>query len=190
MKPRVGGTTQWGGEEIVWTGGSNIPSQVNKEPTAMNCYRPRDFKNAQAVEDKINKGLGEEQWLYTADEINKIGSEKLLLTTWIEAIKRSIEECGMDSVFRMPSTGKGEQLDNTVKELYLLVEWGSVMSDRELLKTWVAWLLSTGDTHDSYNLRSSFKKIHASLSPSMQREVSKTAKATTTEPELLMIVLS
>ena len=106
--PRVGGTKQWGGDNIVWTGGSNIPSQANQEPTAMNCYRPQDFKNAQSVEDKINKGLGEEQLLYTADEINKVGNEKLLLTTWIEALKRSLEECGMDSVFRMPTTGNGE----------------------------------------------------------------------------------
>ena len=96
----------------------------------------------------------------------------------------------MDSVFRMPTTGTGDQLNNTIKELYLLVDWGSVMSDRELLKKWVKWLVDSGDTHDVYNLRRSFKKIHASLSPSMQREVSKTVKAATTGPELLMIVLS
>ena len=189
-KPRVGGTSKWGGEDIVWTGGSNIPSQVNKEPTAMNCYRPSDFKSAQSIDEKICKGLGEEQLLYTADEVNKVGNEKLLLTTWIEALKRFLEECGMDTVFRMPATGNGDGLNDTIKELYLLVDWGTVMSDRELLKTWITWLNNTGDTQDVYNLRRSFKKIHASLSPSMQREVAKTVKATTTGPELLMIVLS
>ena len=127
--PRVGGVAS----NEIWTGGSNINPAAG--PVTMSCFRPSAFKEALSIERTCVEGLAEERRLGTPDEIEK-DSDGISLMTWIRQIRSKIEECGMDTVFRIvkpPSTPPTER--------YVLDEWGSLTMPE--IAAWITMLRTT-----------------------------------------------
>ena len=129
-KLRVGGLSAHGSYIIPWTGGSNIASLAIKQPASLLAHRPEDFKNARSTKSSLKEGLDEPMWLFPADDINKAGSGKITLMSWMELVCREIEEQGMDTVFLVPDTGSGENLNETNKESSLVSQWGDLTTDQ------------------------------------------------------------
>lgn len=168
--PRVGGTKLYGSVAVPWTGGSNIPTKGVREPTSLQAHRPTEFRAAKQNEDTLKRGLDDEACLYPADAICKVGSGKSSLLTWLDNVRRELEERGMDTQFRVPASCTGRGLIEGDKERYLFEDWGTV--DREDVTMWVNWLLTYGDSYDRYNLKMSFRMIQASISTQMWGKVS------------------
>ena len=119
VSARNGGTSIHGKDTIPWTGGSNIPSSSRAHPASRLALRPEDFKSAKSTEASLKQGADEAMWLFPADDINKVGSNKISLMSWMELIRRDMVEPGMDTVFCIPKTGTGDNLDDSVMESYL-----------------------------------------------------------------------
>jgi hypothetical protein len=187
VSPRVGGTSIHGKDIIPWTGGSNIPSSSRNHPASLLALRPEDFKSAKSTEASLKQGADEAMWLFPADDINKVGSNKISLMSWMELIRREMEERGMDTVFRIPKTGTGDNLDDSVLESYLFSHWGEVSSGQ--VRSWVSWLSAHGDYFDKYNLTLSFKMIQSSISIDMWRKIEKTLSPNPSGPELLTLII-
>ena len=128
LRPRIGGILS----NMAWTGGSNNPDKKLSRPKTIFSRRPDDFRGASKIEETCKEGLKEDRRL-------EIGSKsQVSLTTWIGLMKTFIEDCGMDTVFRV--------WDGT-NEVYLLEDWGS--SKNELVSKWVQDLRVNGvDTSD------------------------------------------
>ena len=110
IKPRVGGLSSHGAYTIPWIGGSNIKALAMKQPASLLSHQQEDFKNARSTESSLKEGLDEQMWLFPVDDINKAGSGKITLMSWMELICHEIKERGMDTVFLIPDTGSGENL--------------------------------------------------------------------------------
>ena len=103
------------GETFAWTGGGLIATMRRTKPQSMKAYRPQDFKPLSKMETTCQEGLSASHRLSTPDKIST-DATAVSFQTWIERLKASLEEKGMDSVFRM-ETGAGQ-------EHYLLDEFG------------------------------------------------------------------
>jgi hypothetical protein len=171
VKPRIGGLSIHGKDTLPWTGGSNIPTKHRTQPASLLALCPEDFKSAKSTEASLKNGVDEAMWLFPADDINKVGSNKISLMSWMELIRREMEERGMDTVFRIPKTGNGVNLDDTVLETYLFSQWGELSAGQ--VKSWVSWLQTSGDCFDQYNLTLSFKMIQSSISIDMWQKARK-----------------
>jgi hypothetical protein len=110
IKPRVGGLSSHGAYTIPWIGGSNIKALAMKQPASLLTHQQEDFKNARSTESSLKEGLDEQMWLFPVDDINKAGSGKITLMSWMELICHEIKERGMDTIFLIPDTGSGENL--------------------------------------------------------------------------------
>ena len=185
--PRIGGISTYGKDEIPWTGGSNIPSMHRNQPSSLLALRPEDFKSAKSTETSLKQGVDEAMWLFPSDDINKVGSHKVSLMSWMELIRREMEERGMDTVFRIPKTGTGDNLDDSIQESYLFSHWGEISSGQ--VRAWVSWLLAHGDHFDKYNLTLSFKMLQSSISIDMWRKIEKSLSPTPSGPELLTLII-
>jgi hypothetical protein len=187
VSPRIGGTSIHGKDILPWTGGSNIPSRNRTQPASLLALRPEDFKSAKSTEASLKQGADEAMWLFPADDINKVGSNKISLMSWMELIRHEMEERGMDTVFRIPKTGTGDNFDDSVPESYLFSHWGELSSGQ--VRSWVSWLHADGDYFDNYNLTLSFKMIQSSISIDMWRKIKKSLSSKPSGPELLTLII-
>jgi hypothetical protein len=110
--PRLGGGTD---KYTWWTGGSNLKPRTRR--ASIYACRPEDFRALEKVEYYIRNGVKEEDRLGLPTE----KAYKTTLTEWIATVKSHVENCGMDSVFRLFLDG--------VHEHYLFDEWGEVTMD-------------------------------------------------------------
>ena len=155
-------------------------------PKTINARRPETFRDASNVEKACTKGLNPE---YTLALEQKKG--KITLTSWVEKIREYIEDCGMDTVFRIWDA-------KTEKEIYLLKEWGEA-ADMTRAKEWTDQLrkgltTKTGTKLDACewdhdNLNWSKKGILASIDLEMQEMVEKDLRFGASGVEVLSAVI-
>ena len=128
--PRIGGGTD---EKTWWTGGSNIPAQKLKKPKSLMARRPTTFRDAEKVELHCQSGLKEANLLGLMDEKTKY---TISLTEWVKDIQKKLEDCGMDTVFRI--------YDHTqvTREKYIITHWGTITMEE--VKAWLKCLTETG----------------------------------------------
>ena len=129
LKPRVGGGTD---SDTWWTGGSNVPAQRRSKPKTNLARRPTDFRNSERIESACRKGLSEEKRLKMPGEPN----QTVTLSYWLREIKKKVEDCGMDTIFRVFDPTK------PVPEHYLLDNWNSI--PKEDITNWVTDLNASG----------------------------------------------
>ena len=77
----------------------------------MNARQPIDFGVAAKIEDKCVSEL-QPEWQLGASK----SESRISLKCWVEAVKKKIEDCGMDSVFRVIN-------DEGKSERYILDKW-------------------------------------------------------------------
>ena len=100
--PRVGGGTD---PNSWWTGGSNIPGSMRRKPMSTLARRPTDFRSAEKIETGCTAGLPEERRIDLADET----TYTITLHQWIREIVKKVEDCGMDTIFRIYDPTKATQ---------------------------------------------------------------------------------
>jgi hypothetical protein len=123
--PRIGGGSD---SDTFWVGGSNIPKERRIRPKTLNARRPTDFKSASSVERFCTTGLPEDRKLALDESKGGIS-----FTTWVSTTRAYIEQCGMDTVFRVYDPIKKT-------ESYLLEDWGATSESK--IFTWVTALKS------------------------------------------------
>ena len=123
--PRVGGVI--GGD--MWTGGSNFQDKQRKRPKTIFARRPDDFKGASKIEETCVRGLASDKRL-------TMRGAPVSLTSWLTMMQALVEDCGMDTVFRIPQSSFGARSNNenaltttttstsTSNKHYMLEEWG------------------------------------------------------------------
>ena len=171
--PRVGGVLAG----AAWTGGSNVTHRRNRRPKTVFTRRPLSFANASKVERACTKGIHEDKRL-------GMSNTPVSLTSWINLVHAYMEECGMDSIFRIYDEG----LD---KERYLLEDWGA--AKKEVVGDWVR-KLSEGMTacpYDLDNLRWSGKALLASIDLKLWSRIEKDLPlgGDVTGPEVLRVIV-
>lgn len=179
--PRCGGVTTIHGIDFAWTGGG-----VNGTPTSraiassMLAFRPTEFKAKIKTEASCSAGLVESFHLSTADKIASDKGETGLVTMqiWINQIKKTLEDRGMDSIFRMVD-GATEQ--------YLLAEFGR--ASKVKIADWVAWLALNGDEYDLENMQMSGKMLKASLEIDLLKKVEREVPGNASGPEVYAAVI-
>ena len=178
VPPRVGGITTIKGEDFAWTGGSALNPLAR--PKTMAAYRPEDFKSLAKVEKECMTGLAESHRLSTPDKIAVGNDTKLVsLQTWIDRLKKVIEDRGLDTVFRMIENGT---------EYYLLEEFGRANVAR--VAAWVEALRQQGCTYDERNLYMSGQMLLASLDLDMLKKTERDTDADATGPEVFAAVVN
>ena len=167
--PRVGGVV----DGVVWTGGSNIPTQQQNAPEDVLCFRPAGFKEMQKQHENLKRGLDVSQKLEFVD-----GNKTTVgLTMWITCMMMMLTQYGMDTVFKI--------WDQGTNEVDILKNWGKTTMERT--KAWIEVLHSSiGDKYDKENLRLSGFVVRASLGPNLLNRVISLAGATATGPELFL----
>ena len=178
VPPRVGGIIINKGEQFAWTGGSilNIPPR----PKTMAAYRPEEFKSLAKVEKECMTGLPESHRLSTPDKIATASDTKLVsLQTWIDRLKKVIEDRGMDTVFRM--------IENGV-EYYLLEEFGR--ADVARVTRWVEELRQLACAYDERNLYMSGQMLLASLDLEMLKKTERDTNPDASGPEVFAAVIN
>lgn len=199
--PRVGGIE----DGIVWTGGSNRERNFLVEPNGMAAFRPRTFKEKMAIDKVCKEPLPEDRRLGTIDKIKKNESD-IGLMSWLGQIREKVEECGMDTVFRVIRiTGTRRYLEN-----YLFDDWGAVTVGE--VETWAQSLRTTpfnpragtrdpaGNyrpdilnapcAQDLYNLKASYKMIQGSISTKLWASVERDLPTNPSGPEILMHIIN
>ena len=177
-RPRVGGVDLIKGENFAWTGGSGI--NPLPRPKTMAAYRPEDFKSLAKVEKECMAGLPDSHRLSTPDKIATESETKLVsLQTWIDRLKKVIEDRGMDTVFRMVENGQ---------EFYLFEEFGR--ADVARVTTWVASLRTLACPYDERNLYMSGQALLASLDLEMLKKAERDTNPDATGPEVFAAVIN
>ena len=90
VKPRAGRGTS---HLDVWTGSLGVDGQHAIQPKLMNTRQLIDFEAAAEIKDKCVSRLQPEWQLGQSKSESNIS-----LRCWVEAVKKKIEDCGMDSV--------------------------------------------------------------------------------------------
>ena len=127
--PRVGGGTD---SDSWWTGGSNVPALQKNKPRSNLARRPTDLRNSGRIEEACKKGLPEERRLKLPGE----PSQTITLSYWLREIKKKLEDCGMDTVFRMYDPSR------VPEEKYLISSFGS--TTKSDFNSWINALTTTG----------------------------------------------
>ena len=171
--PRVGGVL--GG--AAWTGGSNVLRKRSKRPKTVFARRPLSFVNASKVERACTRGIHEDKRL-------GLSNTPVSLTSWINLVRAYVEECGMDTVFRIYD----EDLD---EEKYLLEDWGA--AKKEAVRDWVMEISegAMACPYDMDNLRWSGKALLASIDLELWSRIEKDLPlgGDVTGPEVLSVIV-
>ena len=171
--PRVGGVLAG----AAWTGGSNVERRRNRRPKTVFARRPLSFANASKVEQACTKGIHKDKRL-------GLSNMPVSLTSWINLVRVYMEECGMDTVFRVYD-------GNVDEEIYLLEDWGA--AKKEVVRDWVR-KLSEGRMacpYDLDNLRWSGKALLASIDLELWSRIEKDLPlgGDVTGPEVLSVIV-
>lgn len=88
--------------------------------------------------------------------------DTITFTSWLPKLLEDMQECGLDSVFRIEVSGK---------EIYILKEWGQITD--QLVTDWLHYLATHGDKFDKANLHWSGRKLQKSISSDLWSEIEK-----------------
>jgi hypothetical protein len=179
VSPRIGGIQTIEGKEYAWCGGGSLAMTVRLEPASMLAYRPLDFKSQAKSEASCQEGLSESHRLSTPDKIAIDKGTTVTLQAWINNIKLTLEERGMDSVFRMREG---------LQEHYLLEEFGRAEVAKVL--AWVATVVSFNCKYDIKNLKMSGKMLKGSLDLEMLQKVERDVPGSASGPEIYAAVIN
>jgi hypothetical protein len=144
----------------------------------MLAFRPQDFKSMSKMEEKCQAGLAKAYHLSTPD---KISTDKTTVSmqTWIDQVKKTVEERGMDTPFRMTQSA--------TEEHYLLEQFGR--ADVAKVATWVQQVRTNGCEFDEQNLKMSGKMLLDSLDLDMLLKVKNDLPGDATGPEVFAAVI-
>jgi hypothetical protein len=151
--------------------------------------RPTNFRDAEKVELHCKAGLKEANVLGLQDETKYTIS----LTEWVKDIQKKLEDCGMDTVFRI------YDVTQTTAEKYLISHWGTITMEQ--VTTWLKALTETGvrtgpdptDVEalcefDADNLTWSGDMVVSSISDKFWRDIERSL-TTRTGPEVFYVVV-
>jgi hypothetical protein len=179
----VGGVIDDGHGGEAWVGGSNINPPLIPIHFGQCC--PSKYASAFSVQETCKKGIGFK--LAREDEASTIS-----FMTWIELLSKTIEENGMDTVFRVPN-------HDWTAETFILVEWGKAKAS--LITPWINEIrigitnASTGEVfkpcpYDQQALNWSAHCILNSLSDTLRSDVVASVGINASGPEIFVSVIS